>query len=230
MDGTGLLFYRQVPLLARRHRVATYALRDASDRMETLVADLANVVDAVSPGDRRAIVVGESFGGTLAMSFALAHPEQVRALLVLNSFPYFSPQHRLQLALVALRIVPWGAMTLVRRLTAFRMHSSHTHRDELRRFMALTAGASRDGYLNRLRILRRYDVRERLREIQAPALFLAAERDHLVPSVEQAAFMAARVPQASFRILEGHGHICLIAPDLDLSAILHEWGPPQASR
>jgi hypothetical protein len=25
------------------------------------------------------------------------------------------------------------------------------------------------------------------------------------------------------RVLEGHGHICLIAPDIDLGAILDEW-------
>jgi pimeloyl-ACP methyl ester carboxylesterase len=54
-------------------------------------------------------------------------------------------------------------------------------------------------------------------------LFLAAERDHLVPAVEQARCMAERVPASVFRILEGHGHICLIAPDIDLAQILHEW-------
>lgn len=92
MDGTGQLFYRQVPLLARSYRVATYALRDRASTMEQLVADLTRVVDTVSPADRRAIVVGESFGGALALSFALARPAQVSALVILNSFPYFAPQ------------------------------------------------------------------------------------------------------------------------------------------
>jgi pimeloyl-ACP methyl ester carboxylesterase len=150
----------------------------------------------------------------------------VRALVVLNSFPFFEPQYRLRLAVTGLRILPWGAMTLVRRATSWRLHSAHTHRDELRHFMALTAGARREGYLNRLRILQQYDVRDRLSDIQAPALFLASERDHLVPAVEQAAFMAARTPHAAVRVLEGHGHICLIAPDIDLARILGEWDPP----
>ena len=35
--------------------------------------------------------------------------------------------------------------------------------------------------------------------------------------------MAARVPSSVMRILEGHGHICLIAPGLNLAQILHEW-------
>ena len=40
MDGTGELFYRQVPALARRYRVATYRLRDDATAMDTLAADL----------------------------------------------------------------------------------------------------------------------------------------------------------------------------------------------
>jgi pimeloyl-ACP methyl ester carboxylesterase len=56
-----------------------------------------------------------------------------------------------------------------------------------------------------------------------PTLFVASELDHLVPSVTQANFMAARVPGATVRVLDGHGHICLIAPGVDLAQILDEW-------
>ena len=225
MDGTGQLFYRQVPSLAGAYRVATYALRDDARTLDQLVADLAGIVDAAAPATGRAIVIGESFGGALAMSFALAHPEKVQALVVLNSFPYFAPQARLHLAAWGLGVLPWGAMTLIRRLTAFRMHSRHTHRDEVQQFLALTARASRDGYVGRLKLLMRYDVRERLQDLVPPTLFLAADQDHLVPSVAQARFMAARTPGAVMRVLEGQGHICLIAPDVDLRQILNEWRP-----
>ena len=222
LDGTGQLFYRQVSLLSRSFRVVTYALRNQAPAMSTLVADLGAVIDSCAP-DRRAIVIGESFGGALAMCFALARPEQVKALVVLNSFPYFAPQFRLRLAVLGLSAIPWGAMGIVRRLTAFRMHSRHTHREEMRRFLELTARASRIGYINRLKLLRQYDVREQLQRLLVPTLFLAAEEDHLVPSVSQARYMTARVPGAAMRILDGHGHICLIAPDIDLEQILREW-------
>jgi pimeloyl-ACP methyl ester carboxylesterase len=225
MDGTGQLFYRQVPSLARRYRVATYALREQAT-MEDLVEDLAGVVRAAAPNER-ATVVGESFGGTVALSFALAHPEFVDRLVILNSFPRFLPQSRLRLATWMLGAVPfpWQAMTAMRRLTAFRLHSRYTHAREIRRFLVLTARTTRRGYLQRLRILREYDVRDRLTEIRAPTLFLASDRDHLVPAVEQARYMAHRVPGATMRVLEGHGHICLIAPNVHLGAILEEWQP-----
>lgn len=223
MDGTGELFYRQVPTLARAYRVGTYALRD-SGSMEDLVADLARVIRRVSP-DGRATLVGESFGGTVALSFALAHPDMVDRLVVLNSFSRFLPQGRLHLAIAILRALPfpWVVMSLVRRLTAFRLHSRHTHKQEIRRFLAVTAQTTRAAYLSRLRVLRDFDVRARLGDIRVPTLFLASDRDHLVPAVAQARYMAERVPGATLRILRGHGHICLIAPNVDLGAMLEEW-------
>lgn len=44
-----------------------------------------------------------------------------------------------------------------------------------------------------------------------------------MPSVTQARYMAERVAGAVVRVLDGHGHICLIVPDLDLGCILDEW-------
>lgn len=224
MDGTGRLFYRQVPLLARHFTVATYALRDDAPDMDTLVDDLASVIGNLTEHGRPATVLGESFGGTLAMSFAVVRPELVRALVVLNSFPFFRPQYRLRLAVAGLGVMPWGAMGLVRRLTAFRMHSRYTHRLELRRFLHETGYTTREGYVGRLRILQQYDVRPRLPDITAPTLFIAADRDHLVPSLEQARYMANRVPRAALHVLRGHGHICMIAPNVDLDAIIADWG------
>jgi pimeloyl-ACP methyl ester carboxylesterase len=223
MDGTGRLFYRQVPLLARRYRVATYALRDEAQSMDTLVEDLQHVIRIVAPDGEPATIIGESFGGALATSLTLAHASTVRSLVVLNSFPYFAPQFRLRLAIAGVRMMPWGAMSLVRRATALRMHSRFTHRTEIQRFLAETKMTTRRGYLGRLGILTRFDVRDDLARIRVPTLYIAADEDRLVPSLEQGQFMAARVPGAALHVLTGHGHICLIAPNVDLERILADW-------
>jgi pimeloyl-ACP methyl ester carboxylesterase len=223
MNGSGELFYRQVPLLEQSYRVATYTLRDDAEHLATLVDDLASVVDRVAPRTRRAIIVGESFGGAIAMTFALTHPERVSELVIVNSFPRFARQLRLKLAIAGLTAMPWNTMPLVRRATAWRLHSRHTHRTEIQRFVRLTAQTTRQGYISRLKLLRTYDVRHRLRELNVPTLFLAAELDHLVPSVSEARFMTRQVPESDMRVLAGHGHICLIAPDLDLSTLIAEW-------
>jgi pimeloyl-ACP methyl ester carboxylesterase len=222
LDGTGLLFYRQVPLLERRYAVTTHRLRDTATHIAELVAELDERIDSIAPGGR-VTLVGESFGGALSLSYALAHPERIERLVILNSFPYFAPQARLRLGSWLLLATPWGVMRVVRALTAWRLHSPHTGRAELRRFHQLMRATTRQGYLSRLRMLREYDVRRRLAEVQAPVLYLAADGDKLVPSVEQARLMASLTPHATMRVLEGHGHICLIAPDIDLGAILDEW-------
>jgi 3-oxoadipate enol-lactonase len=222
LDGTGLLFYRQVPLLERRYAVTTHRLRDTAVHLDELVAELHTRVTEAG-GGQPVTLVGESFGGALSLTYALTHPNRVQQLVIVNSFPYFAPQARLRLGYHLLRATPWGVMSVVRQLTSFRMHSPHTGRDELRRFHQLMRATTRDGYLSRLRMLQEYDVRDRLPHLQAPVLFLAADRDHLVPAVEQARLMSSLAPRATMRVLEGHGHICLIAPDLDLCGILDEW-------
>jgi pimeloyl-ACP methyl ester carboxylesterase len=228
LDGTGLLFYRQVRLLAHRFRVITFRLRDDAQQMSTLVSDIVRHLDTAVPDGTPAIVVGESFGGALSMHLALAHPERVRAMIILNSFSRITPVAKLYAAIAAARIVPWATMRVVRRLTASRLHSSHTHGEEIQRFLLLTRATTREGYINRLRILTRYDLRDRLQDIHVPTLFLAADEDHLIPSVAQATFMATRVPGASLRILNGHGHSCFLAPDLDLDSVLREWAASDA--
>lgn len=229
LDGTGLLFYRQTRVLHHRHRVLTYRLRDDAPTMASLVSDLAHHLDVAVPDGSPVVMVGESFGGALAMSFAIAHPERVRELVILNSFSRITPRAKLQLALMAMRLVPWRTMQWVRTLTAARLHSAHTHAEEIERFLLLTRGTSREGYRNRLRILTQYDLRPALHALRVPTLFLAADEDHLIPSVREGRYMASRVPNGTLRILEGHGHGCFLAPDLNLEHLLHEWASRRTS-
>jgi pimeloyl-ACP methyl ester carboxylesterase len=159
----------------------------------------------------------------VSLSYAVAHPERVERLVILNSFAHFGSQARLWLGYHLLRATPWGMMRMIRQLNARRMHSPQTEREEIRRFLDLMRSTTRQGYLSRMRILRDYDIRHQLPSINVPVLYLAADRDSLVPSVEQARLMSALTPSGTMRVLEGHGHSCLIAPDMDLAAILGEW-------
>ena len=74
-------------------------------------------------------------------------------------------------------------MQTARHVTEFFMHSPQIERTERRRFHELMRRTTRRGYVSRLRMLRDYDVRDRLQKLQVPVLFLAADRDRLVPSV-----------------------------------------------
>jgi len=222
VDGTGKLFYRQIPGLEQRFHVTTTRLRDDAETMDHLIADLHGEVTRVA-GEDRVTLLGESFGGALALSYAVAHPERVDRMVILNSFAQFGSQARLWLGYHLLRATPWGMMRIFRQLNARRMHSPQTEREEIKRFHELMRASTREGYLSRMRILRNYDIRRHLPSIAAPVLFLASDRDTLIPSVEQARLMSDLMPASTVRVLAGHGHSCLIAPDMDLAAILDEW-------
>jgi pimeloyl-ACP methyl ester carboxylesterase len=222
IDGTGTLFYRQIPGLERRFAVSTTRLRDDATSMDDLVADLDAAIGRAAPDGAPVALVGESFGGALTLSYALTHPRRVDRLVILNSFAHLAPA-QLKVAYHLLRAMPWPMMQVVRKVNARRMHSPGTARDEIRRFHDLMRATTRAGYLSRLRILQGYDLRDRLPALAPPALFLAADGDTLVPAVQQARLMSGLSPRASMRVLEGHGHSCLIAPGLDLAAIIDDW-------
>jgi len=81
-----------MPALAADHHVVAIDMRgyNLSDKpagteaysMEKLVADVAATVRHF--GHRSAIVVGHDWGGAVAWGFAMAHPDMVRRLVILN--------------------------------------------------------------------------------------------------------------------------------------------------
>ena len=143
IDGTGKLFYRQIPSLERDFTVTATRLRDEAATMDDLVADLHAEVERLAAGGGRVSLLGESFGGALTLSYAVAHPERVERLVILNSFAHFGSQARLWLGYHLLRATPWGMMRIVRQLNARRMHSPQTERDEIRRFHDLMRTSTR---------------------------------------------------------------------------------------
>jgi pimeloyl-ACP methyl ester carboxylesterase len=233
LDGTALLFYRQAPILARRFQVETLPLPDDdSCTMESLVALLKEAVDRLARerAEEKVFLCGESFGGALSLSFALRHPERLAGLVILNSFPYIRQRVRIRLGPPLLKLMPWGAMPLVRRFTESRLHSSHTLPEDIEEFHRRTRAIGRRGYIRRLELLREYDIRHELHRIEVPTLFLAADEDHLVPSVAEARFMAGRMPRAEVKVLEGYGHVCMIHHDFDLLAHVEPWLVNEAER
>jgi pimeloyl-ACP methyl ester carboxylesterase len=222
LDGTALLFYRQIPLLARHFNVVAFPLPDDPDAtMDSLVDDLVNLIREVAPDG--AILLGESFGGALSMSTALTRPDLVRGLVILNSFPWLSNRPQLHAGRLLMRLIPWAAMPHIRRGTEARIHSSHTNPEDLAEFHERMLQIGRRGYRRRLDILRTYDIRERLSDLRVPTLLLAGDEDRLLPSVRWARYMGDRIPGASVKILSGYGHVCLITHDFDVTEYVAPW-------
>jgi pimeloyl-ACP methyl ester carboxylesterase len=87
-------WHRQVPVLARTHRVITVDNRGAGATglvpgspytVETMTDDLRAVLDAA--GEVAAHVVGISMGGLMAQELALSHPERCSSLTLISTHP-----------------------------------------------------------------------------------------------------------------------------------------------
>jgi pimeloyl-ACP methyl ester carboxylesterase len=87
-------WFRQVPVLAERHRVITVDNRGAGATglapgapytVETMAADCLAVLDAA--GVETAHVVGISMGGLVAQELGLSAPERVRSLTLMATHP-----------------------------------------------------------------------------------------------------------------------------------------------
>src|ERR1700682_5290956 len=91
------LWQRQIEELSRHHKLVLWDMRghgqsdypdDPQSYSEALtVADMAALLDEV--GANSAIVGGLSLGGYMSLAFYRAHPERVRALLIIDTGPGF---------------------------------------------------------------------------------------------------------------------------------------------
>lgn len=222
LDGTGELFFKQAPCLARSFRVVTYRSRDGEAfTYADLSADVANIIKDL--GEAKATILGESFGGTVALSFALGYPQMVERLIVINSFPRFRGRIRIKLAAMLSGVVPFGALRPLRLAASLLgLYVDGVSRDDRDRFFKAIRSVKGESYARRLRLIAELDLEDRLPEIRTPTLFIAGERDLLIPSAREARSMAQRMPKARVRVIPRAGHACLMGDRLRLAEILAE--------
>jgi pimeloyl-ACP methyl ester carboxylesterase len=223
MDGTGELFYKQAPALACTYRVVTFRQRDHGRfTYDDLTGDVAAVIR--NNGESRATIVSESFGGTIAMQFAIRFPEMVERLVVVNSFPRFRPRWKIGIAAAFAPIVPPRLTWLLRRgANMLGLMQDGVSAEDRRRFFQTVRGVKHEGHARRLRLIAELDIEGRLSEIRAPTLFIAGAKDYLIKSVREARLMAARIPGAEVKVINGAGHACLLGNKVILADLLAEW-------
>ncbi len=231
LDGTGELFYKQAPALKRSYRVATFRSREEGRfTYDDLASDIAAMIGEL--GVERATIVGESFGGTVALQFALRYPAMVERLVIINSFPRFRGRLRIELAaMLAPMMRPQLTWAVRRAGNVLGLMTDGVSQEDRRRFFETVRTVKREGYARRLRLIADLNIEERLSEIQTPTLFIAGDRDWLIPSVQEAQTMASRMPQATVKVIVGAGHACLLGDCVSLAGLLAEWisAPSQKS-
>jgi len=222
LDGTGELFFKQAGALARSYRVVTFRSREQGRfTYDDLVNDIAAIIH--DQGEEQATILGESFGGTVALSFALRYPKMIERLIVINSFPRFRRRLQIKLGAWLASTLPFGLLWPLRRAgNILGLLVDSVRREDREVFWKAISSVSPNGYARRLQLIAEFDVESRLSDIKTPALFIAGDRDLLIPSVREAHLMAAWMPNATVRVIKGAGHACLMGDRVNLAAILAE--------
>src|SRR5205085_12249132 len=204
----------------RGHGQSDYPDDPAAYSEALTVADIAALLDKV--GARQAIVGGLSLGGYMSLAFYRAHPERVRALLIIDTGPGFKKNDARD---------AWNTrahdtgdrferegLEVLKSLSAER--SGVVHRDA-----SGLARAAR-GMLTQ----RDAGVMETLPHIKVPALVVVGADD--MPFLAASDYMAAKIPGAQKVVIPAAGHAVNIdQPQAFIDAVLPFLdGLPHAAR
>jgi len=176
--------------------------------LEDVVGDQLAVLDAL--GIEKAVWAGLSVGGMVALRAALAAPDRVSGLILLDTHAGAErPLKRLQYGFMG-RVARVAGMTPVMSFVLKKMFAATTLRENpalVAEWRQRFAGVDRPSIVRNLQALsRRRSVEERLGEIEVPALVIVGEEDaSLPPRLSQR--IAEGLPDAALVVVPRAGHL-----------------------
>lgn len=180
----------------------------AETTMASLAAAAARLLDAA--GIERAVLVGHSLGGMVAVEFAASFPDRLGALVLACTTPAFGvARGPAQQAFLAQRLGVLDAGGSMAELAASVIPAmlGDAAADALReRHCALMSRIPPLSYRAAMQALLGFDRRAALGAIERPALCVAGEKDRVaMPPVMRA--MAASLPAGRYAEIAGAGHL-----------------------
>ena len=208
------------PLLAAQYRLVmpdnrgtgrTKAHHDDGDRAPARMAeDLLGLVDGLGLDSFH--LMGGSYGGTIALSFAVQHPQRLKSLIVACS--HFGGEDKVASAPGVRETRARGGApdaTEDERRAALETIFHPETIDERPEVVDFYDGFKRRFPISKEEIARRnkgmaeFDVSEEIGTLRVPTLVISGEADVLVPT-ENSRRMAGRIPGAELVVVENTGH------------------------
>lgn len=179
----------------------------------------------------RAVWLGWSLGGLLALDAALRAPERISALILLTATPRFVRGPDWPAAMAgstlaqfhdALLADPAGTLD---RFLALQVRGSDAARNclrTLRREIAQRPPPSPEALEIGLDLLRDGDLRERMEQLSCQSLWLFGERDTLVPAATGAS-VERLLPAAMQRVIPGAAHAPFLSHPQETGAAIEKF-------
>ncbi|MEM6610725.1 MAG: alpha/beta hydrolase [Cyanobacteria bacterium P01_C01_bin.72] len=227
MDGTGRLLQTQSDDLAVDFDLRCITIRtDNYSTWQDLARDTVTLIKAelAQKTNQEVYLCGESFGGCLALRTALAAPDLISKLILVNPASSFNQLPILSWGSNITGLLPswihrYSAVGLLPFLASLN-RISDCDRDRLVESMKSIPPHVVSWRLSLLRDFKILD--EELRSLDIPSLILAGAADGLLPSVEEAEKLTALLPRGQMTVLPQSGHACLLETNINLYQILLE--------
>ena len=228
------IWFKQTAPLSRQLRVITFDPRGIGRSpagaepltIRLLADDVAALLRGL--GLLRAHILGASFGGFVAQAFALAYPEMTRTLsLCCTSFG--GPNHvapSMETLIAVTSTNGFNTKERIRRmlLPAFSPQFAREHPDEVERTVNLRLAntLAEEVYRSQLSAAVGFNIESRVSAIEAPTLVLSGDADAIVP-VENSRNLAAKIPGAELRPIEGGSHLFFIERAEEVNRVVSEF-------
>lgn len=220
-------FDRMLPELARHHRVTLVRLPGfgnsdpVPDYIEEYADCLAALFDALAL-PRKTDVMGNGFGGFVAVAFAVRHGERFERLLAIDTGAGFPEEGRTAFRVMDETVSNKGMAGVLEPAVARLFPESYreSHPGQVNACKSVLLRASPDAFVNACRTLTKLDLREQLKAVKNPTLVVFGSEDAATPP-PMSRELAALIPRAQLVELAGCGHAPQIQqPEVLLRAIL----------
>jgi pimeloyl-ACP methyl ester carboxylesterase len=187
--------------------------------IEGLAADMAALMNALDL--EQAHLVGISLGGTVALAFAMAFPEKVDKLLLVNTAAWILPDDLRTWLYYAVRLFVVFTLGIPRqsRIVSQRIFPEPDQAPFRRMLEEQIQQADPRAYRGTMLALARFDARPRLKHISAPTLVITGDRDTTIRRDRQRQ-LAAGIPHARHVVIKGAGHAVTVEKPAEINPIM----------
>jgi pimeloyl-ACP methyl ester carboxylesterase len=216
-----------LPKLAEKFRVTLFNLPGFHGSQAVMPALMDAYIARIEDGfeefriENDAILLGNGFGGTLALAFALAHPTRLSRLVLVDAAPGFSEDGKQAFRIMAEKVAGEG-LGAIADIAARRVHSAaylEKHPEAVEQRRAVLMGIDPAAFGAACQILIDADYVTRLHALKVPTLVVCGALDQATPPALNK-LIAEKVPGARYVELPGCGHCPpLEQPDAFLNAI-----------
>ena len=216
-----------LPTLAAKHRVTLFNLPGFHGSQPAMLALMDAYLAVIEDGfdefgiAKDSVLIGNGFGGTVALAFALAHPERISKLVVSDAAAGFPPEGREAFAVMAEKVAG-GGLGSIAEIAAKRVFSPAyltAHPEKIEERKKVLMGIDPKAFQAACKILQEADLVPMLHHMKVPTLVVCGEFDQATPPALNKQIVE-KIPGAKYIELPGCGHCPpLEQPEQFLAAI-----------